>query len=624
VKNLVINYGGMFNFKGVIMKKISKALSILLVFTLLLIAVACSDDDDSTVSVITIGDTSTDTSTDTSADTQSGDAGLASLTLSSGSLNETFASGTTSYTADLGVSVQSLQVIPTASNGGASISVNGSTVTSGSASGDLVQNLGGNTVTILVTAEDEVTTQTYTLTATWALKAQQAYIKASNTAATDQFTRSIALSGDTLVIGAPQEDSSATGINGDQGDNTAAEAGAAYVFVRSGDTWSQQAYLKASNAEGGDYFGYGVAISGDTIVVGAHKEDSSTTTINGTQNDEGAVEAGAAYIFVRSGAVWSQQAYLKASDAQAGDYFGRSVAIDNSTIVVGAESEDGVSSGEGAAYIFVRSGTTWSEQAKVKGLNTGINDGFGQHVAISGETIVVAAVNEASNATGVDGDGSDNSQNGAGAAYVFVRSGTSWTQEAYLKASNTKAGDVFGTSISISGDTIAVGAPEEDSNATGVNGDDSNDLLGYSGAVYVYVRSGAIWSQQAYIKASNPGIDYFFGSGVALSGDILIVGSGGEPSNATGLNGDQTDTSMASAGAAYLFSRPGTTWTQHAYLKASNTTGNDLFGDYMAVDGDTVVVGAWNEGSDATGVTNGPGSAGTDSLTYAGAAYIYK
>jgi len=166
--------------------------------------------------------------------------------------------------------------------------------------------------------------------------AQEAYLKASNTDASDLFGVSIAVAGDTVIVGAFREDSSATGVDGNQANNSADESGAAYVFVRSGSSWVQQAYLKASNTEEGDTFGSVVAISGNTIVVGASAEDSSTTGVNGLQADNSAPGSGAAYVFVRSGSVWTQQAYLKASNTNMNDAFGFSVAVSGDTVVVGA------------------------------------------------------------------------------------------------------------------------------------------------------------------------------------------------------------------------------------------------------------------------------------------------
>jgi len=265
--------------------------------------------------------------------------------------------------------------------------------------------------------------------------AQQAYLKASNTGAVDEFGFSVAVSGDTVVVGALFEDSNATGVNGNEADNGAADSGAAYVFGRVGGVWRQQAYLKASNTGAGDLFGLSVAVSGDTVVVGARLEDSNATGVNGNQADNIPGASGAAYVFVRdAGGVWSQQAYLKAS-------------------------------------------------------NTGASDLFGLSVAVSGDTVVVGAAGERSSATGVDGNQADNSAFHAGAAYVFVRSGGVWSQQAYLKASNTGASDLFGLSVAVSGDTVVVGATSEDSNATGVNGDQADNSTADSGAAYVFVMS---------------------------------------------------------------------------------------------------------------------------------------
>ncbi|MCA3156455.1 MAG: FG-GAP repeat protein, partial [Burkholderiales bacterium] len=157
----------------------------------------------------------------------------------------------------------------------------------------------------------------------------------------------------------------------------------------------------------------------------------------------------------------------------------------------------------------------------VKASNTGSSDVFGYSVALSadGNTLAVGAYGEASNATGVNGDDTDNSASASGAVYVFARTGSTWAQQAYVKASNTGASDQFGRSLALSadGNTLAVGASREDSNATGVNGDDTNNSASGSGAVYVFTRSGASWTQQAYVKASNTGASDFFGYSVALS-----------------------------------------------------------------------------------------------------------
>ncbi len=470
--------------------------------------------------------------------------------------------------------------------------------------------------------------------------AQQAYLKAPSTGARDQFGYAVAVSGDTVVVGASSEDSNATGVNGDPTDDSTFNAGAAYVFVRTpgGTTWTQQAYLKASNAAVRDVFGISVSVSGDTVVVGAAQEDSNATGVNGNQANNSAADSGAAYVFVRSGTTWTQQAYLKASNTGANDLFGISVSVSGDTVVVGAYGEASNATGvngnptdnstfnAGAAYVFVRTpgGTTWTQQAYLKASNTGASDLFGYSVAVSGDTVVVGAPNEDSNATGVNGNGADDSFIFSGAAYVFVRppGGTTWTQQAYVKAANTGAGDVFGVSVSVSGDTLVVGAYIEASNATGVNGDQADNSAVRSGAAYVFVRppGGTTWIQQAYLKASNTGASDQFGWSVAVSGDKVVVGAYQEGSNATGINGNQANNTAPEAGAAYVFVRTGTVWSQQAYLKASNTDASDLFGFAVAISGDTVVVGAQHEGSNATGVN---GNQADNSAAEAGAAYVF-
>jgi hypothetical protein len=462
---------------------------------------------------------------------------------------------------------------------------------------------------------------------------QQAYLKASNTGAADMYGVAVAVDGDTVVVGASSEASAATGINGVQSDNSARYAGAAYVLVRANGVWSQQAYLKASNTDAYDSFGSSVAISGDTIVVGAYNEASAATGVNGNQADNSASGTGAAYVFTRSNGAWSQQAYLKPHIAAVtGAYFGYSVAIDGDTVVVGASQDDvrafGVNSpplggylGEsGAAYVFARSGGVWSQQAYLKASNADYDDYFGEHVAIDGDTVVVGAIAEDSAANGVNGDQASNAATDSGAAYVFARSGGVWSQQAYLKASNTGTFDAFGLDVAVSGDTVVVGAPDEGSAASGVNGDQANNSAPDSGAAYVFTRAGGAWSQQAYLKASNTRAGASFGWGLALEGDTLAVSALRESSAASGINGDQSSTGAAESGAAYIFVRSGGVWGQQTYLKASNTGAGDLFGHDVALSGDTLIIGAFAEDSAATGVNGDQASNAADG---AGAAYVF-
>ena len=460
------------------------------------------------------------------------------------------------------------------------------------------------------------------------------YLKASNTGASDYFGSALSLSGNTLAVGAFGESNNATGVNGDASNNSAPSAGAVYIFTRSGTTWSQQAYLKASNTEAGDSFGSVVSLSGDTLVVGAYGEDSKAKGVNGDGADNSASSAGAAYVFTRSPAgIWSQQAYLKASNTEANDLFGMDVSLSGSTLVIGAYGEDSKAQGvngdqadntnssSGAAYVFTRTGTDWSQQAYLKASNTFSDDYFGYAVSVSGDAIVIGADGEDSSATGVNGNQADNSASLAGAAYVFTRTGADWSQQAYLKASNSEAGDSFGYSVSISGNSLVVGAYWEGSSATGVNGIQADNSALRSGAAYVFTRTGVVWSQQAYLKASNTGGDDVFGMHVALDGDTLIIAAYHEDSSATGVNGDGANNSKSDSGAAYGFSRSGATWSPPIYLKASNTGAGDRLGYSVSASNNTFVAGAISESSNATGVN---GDQADNSATSAGAVYLYS
>ena len=476
------------------------------------------------------------------------------------------------------------------------------------------------------------------------------YFKASNTDRGDNFGYSVGISGDgnTLAVAAPGEASNSDGVNGDQSDNSISVSGAVYVFTRSSTgTWQQQAYIKASNSDRVDEFSY-LSISGDgnTLAVGAIGEDSTSIGVDGEQNDRGD-DLGAVYVFIRSGEDWSQQAYIKASNAGKDDVFGFSVSLsdDGNSLAVGARFEDSNAKGvdgtqnnesardSGAVYVFTRSGSTWQQQAYIKASNTGAGDRFGHSVSLSGDgdTLAVGAYLEDSNAKGVNSDSENNdSAADSGAVYVFTRSSTgTWSQKAYIKASNTGAGDQFGFSVSISddGNTLAVGARYEASNAKGVDGVQNNDSASTSGATYFFTRTDSTWQQQAYIKANNTGINDQFGSAVSLSGDghSLAVGAINEDSNATGVGGTQ-DGGSDDSGAVYFFTRSGDTWQQQAYIKATNTGKDDLFGWSVSLsdDGNSLAVGAYAEDSNATGVSRGTQAQGKDVADYeSGAVYLY-
>jgi hypothetical protein len=568
---------------------------------------------------------------DTAIELTCAGASLASLVVSGLAPTVTLVPGTTEYVIDLPLSEADVTLTATVATPGDTMTIAGVSVPDGAPSAPITLSLGDNPVDIVV--ENDLGWQrTYRLTLRRASQlAQYAYGKASNTEADDELGYSVALSGDTLAVGAHFEASAATGANGNQDDNTRFHSGAVYVFRRAGLIWQQEAYLKASNTGTGDEFGHSVALSGDTLVVGARREDSAATGIGGNQNDDNASNSGAVFVFRRTGTTWQQEAYVKAANTGAGDEFGYSVALSGDTLAVGAPREDSVATGvngnpgdnttadSGAVYVFRRVGTAWQQEAYVKASNTGVGDELGISVALSGDILAVGAHHEDSGSLGINGSQVDNSALDSGAVYVFRRSGTAWQQEAYVKASNTESEDLFGTSVALSGDTLAVGAKYEGSAATGINGDQGNGA-GFSGAVYVFRRTGTTWQQEAYIKASNTGVSDLFGSSVSLSGDTLAVGAYSEDSAATGVDGNQGDNSVDSSGAAYVFRRTGATWQQAAYVKASNTGASDYFGFGVAVSNDTLAVGACLEDSASQGVN---GNQADDSTEDSGAVYIF-
>jgi hypothetical protein len=341
---------------------------------------------------------------------------------------------------------------------------------------------------------------------TWA---QQARLTASDGTTSDFFGQAVALSGDYALVGA------------DRADTQGMDAGAAYVFVRNGTAWTQQAKLTADDGDVGDFFGQAVALSGDYALVGAEGADPLGDL------------SGAAYVFVRNGTAWTQQAKLTPLDGQAGDGFGHTVSISGDYALVGARFADERGHQAGAAYIFVRSGTSWTQQAKLTADDAQENDQFGQAVALSGDDALIGAFSE------------DSKGDAAGAAYVFVRSGTTWTQQAKITAPDAQGGDVFGLSVALSGDNALLGAPLEDSKGLQI------------GAAYVYTRSGTVWNPQGKLLATDGAVNDFFGVSVALSGEDAFIGAYG------------SDTEATEAGAAYVFVRSGTAWTQQAKITAA-------------------------------------------------------
>ncbi len=519
------------------------------------------------------------------------DASLADLRLSRGTLEPVFASHVTSYRLDLSLLVAELEVTPTAASPAATIAVNGTPVTAGQAAAAIPLALGENDITIEVTAEAG-NTQTYSIVVTRSADAfDQRYTKPNDPTAEDQFGTSVALSGDRLAVGVPFE----SGVNPQDPDGgNLSQSGAVYVFRRESNVWVQDAYLKASNPDELDQFGTSVAIHGDTLVVGAPGESSGDAA---NPQDDGTIDSGAAYVFRRSDTGWQEEAYLKAANLGASDFFGTSVAIDGDTVAVGAIGEssssaalpaDNSARNSGAVYTFQRTDTTWQQQAFLKAAILDSGDAFGTSLSLHGDTLAIGAPNEDS--ANVEDPASDAALS-SGAVYIFQRTGTTWAEDAYLKASNLAASDAFGSSVALHDGFLAVGAPGEDSRDAN-NG--SDNTASNSGAVYVFQRAAATWAQKSYLKASNLDEEDAFGTSVAINGPILAVGAPGEDSGDP-RNPDNDTTS--GSGAVYVYLADGATWLQQAYLKTEVIDASDAFGASAAVSEGVLAAGATGESS---------------------------
>ena len=326
----------------------------------------------------------------------------------------------------------------------------------------------------------------------------------------------------------------------------------AFVFTRSGTTWTQQQILVSSDYSSGDFYGTSVAISadGNTAIVGAHRDDSVAPDY----------DAGAAYIFTRSGSTWTQQQKIVAPTRQFNDNFGWDVSIsgDGNTVCVGAIEQWGGYSfsdigGPGSAYVFTRSGGVWTLEQKLTASNATNDHEFGYSTSLSsdGNIAVIGAMGE--NTVGTY----------AGAAYVFTRSGGVWTEEQKIVPDDIQSNDYFGQEVAISSDgsTITSGSAGESTTASG------------AGSVYVFTKSGGIWTQQQKMQALDAASSDFLGQSVTISGngDTIVVGSTG------------SDDIGSNAGAAYIFTRSAGVWTQQQKTVVSNAAASKFFPSGIAI-----------------------------------------
>ncbi|MFS4460524.1 beta strand repeat-containing protein [Bdellovibrio sp. HCB2-146] len=429
----------------------------------------------------------------------------------------------------------------------------------------------------------------------------------------DNFGYSVAVDSDTIVVGSYLH-------NYDEiGSTSTSDAGALFVYVRSAGVWSLQQKLVAFGTFGrssADWLGYRVAVSGDTIAATAYQQDYDASGANPITN------VGAVYVYSRSGGVWSNQQKITPTGTNSrvlSDKFGIGIAVRGDTVVGGASGQDydvaGTTSisGAGAGYIFERSGGVWAQTAKVVDMTDpaprmgSYGNYFGYSVSVSEDesTMVVGALNDSTDENGLNYVG------GAGAVYVYVKSGGVWVFQQKIVPSGTNertAAESFGNSVGISGDTIVIGAPLHSYDASG------GSYLNGAGAAYIYKRSSGVWSlEQKLVGVGTNGrvaLDQFGGS-VAIDGDSVVIGATGQDYDAAGAG------SLSGAGAAFVFTRSGTTWSLQQKLVGSGTNGrvsSDSFGRSVAINGDTVAIGVSAQDYDA---------AGANVLSSAGAVYVF-
>ena len=430
-------------------------------------------------------------------------------------------------------------------------------------------------------------------------------IVASDRAGNDFFGYSVSINGNIVVVGAYQEDEDASGAN------TLGNAGSAYIFYKDQggtDNWGQVKKIVASDRATNDYFGYSVSINGNIVVVGAYQEDEDASGANTTSN------AGSAYIFYKDqGGVdnWGQAKKIVANDRGANDYFGYSVAISGNSIIAGAYLEDEDVYGTttvlsaGSAYLFNKDAggaNNWGQEQKIVMDDVPAAQKYGNSVSIDGDYAVIGAPGVAFDASGTQ------PLKDAGAAYILKKINGNWVQIKKIVANDRAAIDNFGYSVSISGNTVVVGAYHEDENATGAS------TLISAGSVYIFYKDqGGVdnWGQVKKIVANDRAASDFFGYSVSINGNIVVVGAYQEDEDASGAN------TLSNAGSAYIFYKDQggvDNWGQVKKIVASDRAANDNFGNTVSINGNIVVVGAYQEDEDASGA---------NTLSNAGSAYIF-
>jgi hypothetical protein len=525
------------------------------------------------------------------------DTGLAALSISPGALDQAFQTTQHGYTSSQSFLVSRLTIAARATDPAASVAIGGATAQTAQASLTVPLGVGDNLIPIVVTAADGKAQQTWQLTVNRAAPetlSERSYLKASNADRNDLFGYALAADGDLLAVGAYLEGSYAGGVNGDQTDNSAEGSGAVYVFARHGDDWIQQAYIKGLANGSGQQFGRALALSGNTLAVGAPFDRHGGSGIDPAPAEGGAPDSGAVHIFRLRDGVWEREAYIKPRRVKNGALFGYSVALHGDTLAVGAyleDAPDGGPSDTGAVHVFQRRGGSWMQTAHLLASPPQQGAGFGYSLAASDSALAVGAHLEAD----------------SGAVHLFSREDERWSPQTVLRAVKSGSNDLFGASLAIDGDTLAVGAHLED-------GSFEN-----SGAVYVYRWQQSGWSEPLRLEPES-GAEHRFGRSLALAGDTLVVGAYLEDSGEPGIHVPGVSRGMgraAESGAIYVFTREDGQWRQQARIKAGNADEGDMFGYAVALAGGRLAAGAPVEAAAGTDPSD-------NSAIGAGAVYLFR
>lgn len=516
---------------------------------------------------------------------------------------------------DISISVlqQGISVTPLTADETNQIHIDGMPAMSGSATAELT--IGEKRSFLISVEHPSGLRRNYTLTVRRELPPIQIhYLKSSNSDSGDGFGYVVAASGDTIAVGAPFEDSAAKGVNGSQTSNQSEDSGAVYIFRRIGSGWEQEAYIKASNADPGDQFGIDLSLDGDTLAVGAYNEASDANGVGGDESDNTSPQAGAVYIFRRTGTSWQQEAYIKASNSGAYDQFchprlsGEQLVVsafleDSSSTGIGGSQTNDATPDSGAVYVFRREGSIWRQTAYMKASNTSADDWFGENGWFNGSMLAVDARWE-DGGRASSGAEDDESASNSGAVYIFEQSAAGdWMHTSYIKSPHVEADDHFGDALWLWQDYLLVGARYEDSAFIAMDGSESEDLITDSGTAYIFRSIGEEWVPSAYLKASNAGANDWFGDSLQVNADMIVVAAPFEDSASSGINQDQNDNSAIDSGAVYLFQAAANTqWNQVGYIKESNAGAGDWFGEAMALTEDMLLIGARSEDSNARGL----------------------